>query len=39
MSKNSNNKIIALGGINKNNKNLLSLLNINGYAAISYFKK
>ena len=39
ISKNSNNKIIALGGINQNNKNMLSLLNISGYAAISYFKK
>ncbi len=35
----SKNKIIALGGINKNNKNMLSLLNINGYAAISYLNK
>jgi thiamine monophosphate synthase len=39
ISKNSNNKIIALGGINQNNKNRLSLLKINGYAAISYFNK
>lgn len=39
ISKNSNNKIIALGGINQNNKNMLSLLNINGYAAITYFNK
>ena len=39
INKNSNNKIIALGGINENNKNMLSLLNINGYAAISYFNK
>ena len=39
ISKNSNSKIIALGGINENNKNMLSLLNINGYAAISYFNK
>ena len=39
ISKNSNNKIIALGGINENNKNMLSLLNISGYAAISYFNK
>jgi len=31
-------KVIALGGINKKNKNMLKLLNINGYAAISYFK-
>ena len=37
--RNSENKIIALGGINQNNKNKLSLLNINGYAAISYFNK
>jgi len=39
VSKNINYKIIALGGINQNNKNMLSLLNINGYAAISYFNK
>ena len=28
INKNSNSKIIALGGINENNKNMLSLLNI-----------
>ena len=39
INKNHKNKIIALGGINENNKNMLSLLNINGYAAISYFNK
>mgnify|MGYP000855429405 FL=1 len=39
ISKKAKNKIIALGGINKNNRNMLSLLNINGYAAISYFNK
>ena len=30
-------KIIALGGINKKNLNNLRLLNINGYAGISFF--
>ena len=30
-------KIIALGGINKKNLNKLRLLNINGYAGISFF--
>ena len=39
INKNHKNKIIALGGINENNKNIFSLLNINGYAAISYFIK
>ena len=39
IAKNSQNKIIALGGINHKNKNMLSLLNINGYAAISYLNK
>ena len=29
---------MALGGINNKNISLLKLLNINGYAAISYFK-
>ena len=32
-------KFVALGGINKKNKNKLSLLNINGFAGISYFQK
>jgi thiamine-phosphate pyrophosphorylase len=31
-------KIVALGGINEKNKCMLKLLNINGYAGISYFK-
>ena len=31
-------KVMALGGINNKNISLLKLLNINGYAAISYFK-
>ncbi len=39
INNNRKNKIIALGGINENNRNMLSLLNINGYAAISYFSK
>ena len=30
-------KIIALGGINDKNLNKLPLLNINGYAGISFF--
>ncbi len=32
-------KLVALGGINKKNIKKLSLLNICGYAGISYFKK
>tara|TARA_B100000767_G_C19424172_1_gene393198 strand:- start:66 stop:620 length:555 start_codon:yes stop_codon:yes gene_type:complete len=32
-------KAIALGGINKKNMNQLKLTNINGFAAISYFRK
>lgn len=39
ITRNNKNKIIALGGINASNKNMLSLLNINGYAAISYLNK
>ena len=39
INKKNKNKIIALGGINENNKKMLSLLDINGYAAISYFNK
>jgi thiamine-phosphate pyrophosphorylase len=31
-------KVMALGGINRKNKNMLKLLNIYGFAAISYFK-
>ena len=36
---NKKTKFIALGGINKKNKNRLNLLNINGFAGISYFQK
>ena len=32
-------KFVALGGISKNNKNKLNLLNISGFAGISYFQK
>ena len=32
-------KFVALGGINKKNKNKLNLLNIYGFAGISYFQK
>ena len=32
-------KFVALGGINKKNKNKLNLLNIRGFAGISYFQK
>ena len=32
-------KFIALGGIRKNNINILKMLNIYGLAGISYFKK
>ena len=38
MTKIFKDKFIALGGINKQNKNRLKLLDINGYAAISYFQ-
>ena len=38
MTRNFKNKFIALGGINKQNKGKLKLLNINGYAAINYFR-
>lgn len=37
LKQNFNNKFIALGGINNQNKCMLKLLNINGFAAISYF--
>ena len=30
---------MALGGISEKNKNKLKLLNINGFAGISYFQK
>ena len=36
---NKKNKFVALGGINKNNKNKLNLLDICGFAGISYFQK
>ena len=36
--KDFNNKFIALGGINRQNKAMLKLLNINGYAATTYYK-
>ena len=38
MKNNFNNKFVALGGINNQNKCMLKLLNVNGFAAISYFK-
>ena len=31
-------KVIALGGINKNNLNKLKITNAHGYSGISYFK-
>ena len=37
LKKNFNNKFIALGGINSQNKCMLKLLDVNGFAAISYF--
>ena len=36
---NKKNKFIALGGINKKNKKKLNLLNIHGFAGISFFQK
>ena len=36
---NKKNKFVALGGINKKNQNKLNLLNICGFAGISYFQK
>ena len=39
LSRQSKINIIALGGISKNNFNKLRLLNISGFAGISYFKK
>ena len=33
------NKIIALGGINKKNIKLLSLVDANGFAGITFFQK
>lgn len=38
MKNNFNSKFVALGGINNQNKCMLKLLNVNGFAAISYFK-
>ena len=38
MTRNFKNKFIALGGINKQNKCKLKLLDISGYAAINYFR-
>jgi thiamine-phosphate pyrophosphorylase len=35
---NTNKKIIALGGINRNNVNKLNMLNLHGFAGISYFQ-
>jgi len=32
-------EFIALGGISDSNKNKLNLLNISGFAGISYFQK
>ena len=39
LSKFTKKKIIALGGINKNNINKIKLINVQGFAGISYFKK
>lgn len=39
ISKNSEKKIIALGGINKKNINKMKFINCSGFAAISYFNK
>ena len=36
---NKKTQFVALGGINKKNKNKLNLLNIHGFAGISYFQK
>ena len=36
---NNKTKFVALGGINKKNKNKLNLLKIHGFAGISYFQK
>ena len=36
---NKKTKFVALGGINKKNKSRLNLLNINGFAGVSYFQK
>ena len=39
LSKFTKKPLIALGGINKNNINKLKLINVQGFAGISYFKK
>ena len=39
LSKLTDKKIVALGGINESNKNNLKLLNCDGYAGITIFKK
>ena len=39
LSKNTKKKVIALGGINKNNFKKISLLNIDGFAGIGYFER
>ena len=39
LSKLTNRPIIALGGINNVNIKQLKLININGFAGISYFNK
>ena len=38
LSKNTKQKIIALGGVNKKNESILNILEIDGFAAISYFR-
>ena len=38
LSKNTKKKVIALGGINKNNFKKIKLLNIDGFAGIGYFE-
>ena len=38
LSKLTSKKVVALGGINENNKNNLKLLNCDGYAGITFFK-
>ena len=39
LSKLTNKPVIALGGINKKNINQLKLINVSGFAGISYFNK
>jgi citrate lyase synthetase len=38
ISKLSNNEIVALGGISKNNIKLINLTSSSGFAGISFFK-